>query len=378
MSLAPQSVQQAIGHALAVLDCNRRQFDAWLPDDTTRGQFYLRRDWGPGWPPGGNYGWTTGFFPGLLWLAGDLRPAGDYAEQALGWLPSFARRLEERVDVDNHDLGFVYSLSCVAAYRRTGSPLARQIALEAAGLLLGRFRQPPGVIQAWGTLDDPAEAGRAIIDSLMNLPLLFWAAQAGGRPRFAQAARCHALRLRDHILRPDGSTYHTFFFDPQTGDPRFGRTAQGAGDDSCWARGQAWAIYGFALAYRCTAEPAFAQAAHRAAGYFLAHLPPGRVPYWDLTFSPADRQERDSSAATIACCGLLELGGPYRPAAEDLLQVLLSEYAVHDPSESTALLRHAVYSKPHGKGVDEGCLWGDYFYLEALARFALPGWVPFW
>lgn len=374
----PTTVKDAISAALGVLAHTRGQFVAALPDDTTHQQFYTPRAWRRDLPAGSNYGWTTGFWPGLLWLADDLDPQAGYRDQALGWVDSFTRRLSERVDIETHDLGFLYSLACVAAYLRAGSSLGRDTALAAADALLVRFREPAGVIQAWGSLDDPDEAGRTIVDSLMNLPLLFWASQVSGQPQYARAAVRHAQRVAEHFVRADGSTYHTFFFDPHTGAPRFGRTAQGAGDHSCWARGQAWAIYGFALAHRYTGEPGFAQAARCVAEAFLARLPEDLVPYWDLTFTAVDGEERDSSAAAIACCGFLELGGGYRPAAERILEALIAGYAVRDPAQSTALLRHAVYSKPHGRGVDEGCLWGDYFYLEALTRLVQPGWVSFW
>jgi unsaturated chondroitin disaccharide hydrolase len=213
----------------------------------------------------------------------------------------------------------------------------------------------------------------------MNTPLLFWAGETTGDPRYATAARRHVEQLRDHILRADDTTYHTFYWDPATGEPLRGETEQGSADDSCWARGQAWGIYGFALNHRYTGDPSFLAAAQRCADYFLAHLPADRVAYWDLVFGDGSDQDRDSSAAAIAVCGLLELGGDrYRAAAGAILESLIARYSTESHPESNALLLHGVYDKPKGIGVDEGTLWGDYFYLEALTRISRPGWTNHW
>jgi unsaturated chondroitin disaccharide hydrolase len=212
----------------------------------------------------------------------------------------------------------------------------------------------------------------------MNTPLLFWAGSVTGSPHYAEAARRHSEQLRDHILRPDGTTYHTYYWDPETGEPLRGETEQGSADESCWARGQAWGIYGFALNHRYTGDESFRVAARRCADYFLDHLPADRVAYWDLVFTDGSGEHRDSSAAAIAVCGLLELGGDrYRAAAGRILGSLIERYAGRRP-DSDALLLHGVYDKPKGIGVDEGNLWGDYFYLEALTRVTRPGWTNHW
>ncbi|GIF04245.1 glycoside hydrolase family 88 protein [Actinoplanes siamensis] len=348
----------AVTAALSTIDANLARFGDRYPDDTTAGDRYPLRP--------ANTGWTTSFWPGMLWLAHDLTGDGKYLAAARGHVRSFASRVAGRVDIDTHDLGFLYTLSCVTAYRRTGDEQAREAALAAAGHLLSRVLEPAGIIQAWGDLRDPAQRGRTIIDSLMNTPLLFWASAETGDRRYASAARRHAEQLRDHLLRPDGSTYHTFYWDAETGAPLRGETEQGYADDSCWARGQAWGIYGFFLNHRHTGDPSFLEAARRCAD----HFPDGGVPYWDLSLVDG---ERDSSAAAIAVCGLLALGRDEE--AGRILGALISDYA---SSSGDALLRHGVYDKPKGIGVDEGTLWGDYFYLEALTRVTRPGWTPPW
>src|SRR4051794_26466844 len=377
----------AVAAALATVRENIRAFGDRYPADTTTDGVYPLRPAGAGQPEGANVGWTTSFWPGVLWLAHDLTGDEVFRDAALSHVDSFAERVERGVDMDTHDLGFLYTLSCVTAWRRAGVARARDAAVAAADHLLTRVLEPAGIIQAWGDLDDERQRGRTIIDSLMNTPLLFWASQITGDPRYGAAARRHTEQLRDHIFRPDGTTFHTFYWDPVTGQSLRGETEQGSADDSCWARGQAWGIYGFTLNHRATGDPSLLAAAQRCADYLLAHLPADHVAYWDLVFGDGSGQERDSSAAAIAVCGLLELSARlpvgeradgYRAAAGRILRSLIDSYSAARRPGSNALLLHGVYDKPKGVGVDEGNLWGDYFYLEALTRVIHPEWTPYW
>ncbi len=383
----PLDVQAALHCALRTIDRNLVTFATLFPDDTTTNNVYQPRRPRGGQPLGSNFDWTPGFWTGMLWLAYELTGDERYRQGAEQQLPSYVDRLDRKIYVNTHDLGFLYTLSCVAPWRLTGNPTAREAALAAADLLMVRYLDTTGIIQAWGDLDDPQQRGRAIIDSLMNMPLLYWATEVSGDGRCAAAARRHAAQLREYMARPDNTTYHTFYWDPATGAPLGGKTAQGYADDSCWARGQAWAIYGFALNYRHTEDPALLHAASACADYFLAHLPADYVPYWDLVFTDGSSEERDSSAAAIAVCGLQEIihwlpDGPqrerYAAAAGTILASLAENYATCSHPESNALILHGVYGKPQGSGVDEGNLWGDYFYLEALARAIKPEWQPYW
>ena len=381
------SHQDALHCALHTIDRNLATFATLFPDDTTTNNVYQPRRPRGGQPLGSNFDWTPGFWTGMLWLAYELTGDVRYRQGAEQQLPSYIDRLDRKIYVNTHDLGFLYTLSCVASWRLTGNATARQAALTAADLLMVRYLATAGIIQSWGDLDDPQQRGRAIVDSLMNMPLLYWATEVTGDGRFAAAAARHAAQLRVHMVRPDGTTYHTFYWDPATGAPLGGKTAQGYADDSCWARGQAWAIYGFVLNYRYTQDPALLHTAAACADYFLAHLPADHVPYWDLVFTDGSAEERDSSAAAIAVCGLQEIvrwlpTGPqkerYAAAAATILTSLVENYSTCNHSESNALILHGVYGKPQGSGVDEGNLWGDYFYLEALARVIKPDWQPYW
>ncbi len=379
-----------------MIDQNMAGFGTLFPhDNTTDGVYPLREPfhgWGRDLPSGSNYGWTTSFWSGQLWLAWELTSRDDYRDLALRHVTSFAQRIRDHVDVDNHDLGFLYSLGCVVAARHAGDTTARDAALLAADHLMTRYLEPAGIVQAWGDLANPEEQGRGIIDSLLNMPLLFWATEATGDPRYAAAATRHCHQLERYIIRPDDTTFHTYHWDSVTGEPRHGSTHQGYADDSCWSRGQTWGIYGFALAHRHTGEQVFLDAATRCAEYYLSHLPTDQVPFWDLVFTDGDDQPRDSSSAAIAACGLLELahgldtaGGSdatvarYRATAGEMVASLAARYTPRAlGADSNALLLHGVYNLPRGMGVDEGNLWGDYYYLEALTRLQHPDWIPYW
>lgn len=384
------------------LACNQlerclSQLGESFPGDTTRANFFTPAICEPSSsgapaPSDGNGSWTSGFWTGLLWMGFELSGRKVFQAAALQQVNSFEARVEQHYVLDHHDLGFLFMPSCVAALRQpagAGSP-ARANALQAAHLLMTRYLPNAGVIQAWGQLDNPAQRGRIIIDCLLNLPLLHWAQaqhEAEGRPDpgYRAAAISHALRSREHLVRPDASSFHTFHFDPASGAPLRGSTAQGAGDDSCWARGQAWGLYGFALNHRWAPEHGFLATAELLAERFLADLADNGIAIWDQSFAADSGEPWDSSASAIAACGLYEIAAlcsgtarerRYVAEADRILDGLLRHCTAWSVS-SNALLLHGVYSKPEGIGVDEASLWGDYFFLEALARRAY-GWTPHW
>jgi unsaturated chondroitin disaccharide hydrolase len=220
----------------------------------------------------------------------------------------------------------------------------------------------------------------------MNLPLLYWASGETGDPRYREAAARHINTANCCLIRENWSSYHTYFFDTETGEPLRGNTAQGYADDSCWARGQAWGIYGNALSYRYLGDPLLRETGRGLARYFLNRLPEDLVAYWDLIFVDG-AEERDSSAAAIAVCGLLELSAAlpssdpdrryFQNAALHIAASLARSYTTQGIPESTGILLHGVYSKPDGKGVDECTLFGDYFYTEAMVRLCRE-WKPYW
>ena len=371
------AIDRAIARALETVDRNLAHFGDAFPMPSSQGGVYQAM---------GNTEWTNGFWTGMLWLAYELTGAARYRDCALRHVASFHARQRDRINVNHHDLGFLYSLSCVAGWQLTGEPLAAEAALGAARLLLERYLPGAGIIQAWGELSDPAQRGRMIIDCNLNLPLLYWASDYTGDPAFRAAADRHIEAAARHIVRPDGSTFHTFFFDPASGAALYGKTHQGYADDSCWARGQAWGISGFPLVYRHNGDGRLVDLAKVLANYYLNRLPADGICYWDLVFTSGP-EPRDSSGAAIAACGLLELARnlpladplrtAYERAAAGTVLTLAGDYADTSGTPGSGLLKHGVYHKPNGVGVDEACIWGDYFYLEALVRITRT-WRPYW
>lgn len=328
------------------------------------GQIYVLRD---------NVNWLAAFWPGILWMYAADCEDSVFAETAVSLLPTFHTRLDKQIHI-THDLGFLYTLSARAQWQVTGDTAAQKLALRAADMLVERFRQPGNYIQAWGPIGDASEGGRIIADTMMNLPLLFWASERTGSGRYRHAAYHHAKNSQTHLMRPDGSSYHTFFFNQETGEPDHAETHQGFGDDSLWARGQAWMIYGFALAAQWCDEPSFLETAKKAAACFLAELPADHVPYWDLRLPSQETHLRDSSASAIAACGLLRIAqltgvDGYMAQAKMLIQALL-DHCLETSPNAQGLLKHGALHIPKGWAPDDYLIFGDYFFFEALLTLA--------
>ncbi|WP_135556012.1 glycoside hydrolase family 88 protein [Paenibacillus cymbidii] len=325
-----------------------------------------------------NTDWTDGFWSGMLWLCYEYTGEAVFRDAAVRTVESFRQRLAANTALDHHDIGFLYSLSSKAQWFIEKDEAARQLTLQAADVLMKRWRPQSQLIQAWGPEGDPANGGRIIIDCMMNLPLLYWAYQQTGDTRYRDVAVTHAEKSRRFLVRGDGSSYHTFYFDPETGDSLRGGTAQGYRDGSTWTRGQAWGVYGFALSYRYTGNAAFLDTAKRLARYFLERLPRDYVVYWDFD-APVDADtKRDSSASAITSAGILELlehlpsNDPDRDFLENGLlrsmRGLIERYATIGEPDAQGLLKRGSYSVRGGASPDDFVIWGDYYYLEALMR----------
>lgn len=383
--ISDESLQRAYYTAVELTIRNAQTYRYQFPSAASCRQFYEKED---------NLEWTTGFFTGEVWLAFEAVEDPDQArilkETGDSHVISFLNRIENKIQVNHHDMGFLYSPSCVAAYELTGNECARQAAILAADNLMTRFQEKGQFFQAWGELG-AKDNYRLIIDCLLNMPLLFWASRTTGRREYEEKAKAHIRTAMQYVIRPNHSTYHTYIFDPETGAPVKGVTHQGYRDGSAWARGQAWGIYGAALAYRYLREKDYAEVFCNLADYFLQNLPENLVPYWDFDFKEGSGEPRDSSAAAIAVCGMLEMAKYlseekalyYQSMAKRLLQALTDKCAVTDPSQSDGLLRHGTYAKssPYNTcpdlGVDECNTWGDYYYFEALTRL-VKDWKPYW
>jgi len=323
--------------------------------------------------------WVAGFWPGMLWLAYHATQDTELRTQAEALLPSFADRLEKFIDI-SHDLGFLYTLSARAAWILTGNRQARDLGVWAAQELSRRFNPRGNYIQAWGEIGEEPEAGRMIVDCMMNLPLLYWASAETGDNAYRDMAHRHATSTLQYLVRQDGSTYHTFFLNPQTGQPIGGKTCQGYADESLWARGQAWAIYGFALTAQWLDRADFLAAAQKIADRFLIESPADRTPLWDLRLPTDAPHYLDSSAGAIAACGLLRLAtltgnDDYRSQAETMVKTLSVECLETEPNRQ-GLLKYGAGHVSEGVA-DDYLIYGDYFFLEAL--LTLTGQAPdFW
>lgn len=375
--LTREEVTAAMDRVADQVRCNMEYFGTRFPSSATRNQTYGVID---------NIEWTDGFWTGLLWLCYEYTGDDAFKNLTLKNVDSFLNRVEKRIELDHHDLGFLYSLSCVAGYKLTGSAEGRRAGLLAADKLMERFQEKGGFIQAWGELG-ARDNYRLIIDCLLNIPLLHWAFLETGKPVYRNAAMRHYEAACNNVIRDDASAYHTFYFDPETGEPLKGVTRQGYSDDSAWARGQAWGIYGIPLNYRYVKDDSAFNLFKGMTNYFLNRLPEDEVCYWDLIFTDGSNQSRDSSAAAIGVCGIHEMlkylpevesdKNTYRHAMHCILRSLIERYTAPEIKPGNPVLLHGVYSWHSGKGVDEGNIWGDYYYMEALMRF-YKDWNLYW
>jgi unsaturated chondroitin disaccharide hydrolase len=315
--------------------------------------------------------WTVGFTPGLFWLAYKLTGDQRYVDAALERCARFTHR---KHDSTTHDIGFVFTPSFIEGYRLTGEKWLREAALEAATTLSARFNQQGRFLRAWGPLDSSERAGETTIDAMMNLELLYWAAGELSSSELATMATSHAETSARFLLRPDGSTFHAYAFDPLTGAPLRGFTHQGLSDDSVWSRGQAWAIYGFARAAQWTGSRDFIEASGRCADLFLRRLPERGVPPWDFDSA---QDLLDSSAGAIAAAGLLalasthpdgEAAGRYEAKATDLLVALSEQCSTAAHEGHDGLLTSGTWHRAADFAVGEALVYGDYYYMEALQR----------
>lgn len=322
--------------------------------------------------------WTEGFWPGLLWLL--YSHSGDARIAEAAWRAA-RRVVRVKADMDDHDLGFLFEPACVLVHETTGSEELLPAALAAAERLAARYLPAGRYIPAHGPVDGP-KAGFAIIDTVMNLPLLLWATRRTGEERLARVAVETARTIAREHVRPDGSSCQVLWLDPATGRTLRRDAIMAASVDSCWARGQAWGVHGFARMHQDTGLEEFGRVAARMADYFLARVPSDGVVFHDLDDPAAPAVPKDTSAQAIAAGGLLRLaesaGGAERERwcseAERLLAALLEGYQVKtDPGAvpPRGLLTGGCKSLRKQQGVVSDIVFGDYYLVEALQRWLL-------
>ncbi len=331
--------------------------------------------------PGGLGFWTNGFWPGMLWQMYSATEDEIYKETAEGVEERLAGLLDTFESLD-HDIGFLFLPSAVANYRKTGNKDARRRGLHAANILAGRFNPVGKFIRAWNgsvgpVLGEKESSGGMIIDCMMNIPLLYWAAKETGDPRFHHVAVSHAKTAQQYIVREDGSCNHIVVFDPQTGEFLDNPGGQGFEQGSAWSRGQSWAVYGFSLSYRHTGDESFLNTAKRCAHYCISNLAVnGWLPLVDYR-APKEPLKYDSTAGMITACGLLELAehvgeyekNLYTTAALNILKACDAKFSNWDP-EADSIVDGGTffYHDPEGKNTEVPIIYADYYFIEALLR----------
>jgi len=316
--------------------------------------------------------WTNGFFAGMMWQM--------YHETGQQRYADIAKNTEVLLDQTfdsfyglHHDVGFMWLPTAVANYRLTKDPDAKRRSLHAATLLAGRFNPVGKFIRAWNDFPGRDNRGWVIIDCMFNIPLLYWASEETGDPRYGQIAEMHANTVMNNFIRPNGSSEHIVEFNPFTGDKVRIYGGQGYADGSAWTRGQGWALYGFVMSYKHTQNQSYLDTAIRVADYFISQVPEsGLIP---IDFDqPATPPLEDSTAAAIASCGLIELahilgddhGDKYLATALKLLKTQC-DLRCDWSKESDAFLTHCS-ANYHEDSPHYPIIYGDYYLLEALLK----------
>lgn len=377
-----EKVASAMKEALKITERNLERIGSgFTGDETENGKYDITP----------NDRWTSGFLIGVLWIAYELTGDEKFRKIADEKCESMIDRINTMYMIGHHDMGFMYSPSCVASYMLTGNQQAKDAALKAADYLMTRFNPRGNFINAWAHPIEDEEIVRGanflIVDSLFNIPLLYWASNVTGDTKYKDVAKKHLDTVLKYIVREDNSSYHAYFFDYDTGDPVRGGTAQGASDESCWARGQAWAIGGLALNYKETHDENDIVCFKKVLDYYIDHQPEDNVAFWDLIFTDGDDEPRDSSSAVIVLCAIMEMAKYLPEDDEDMIRYqkfagkmfnsLIDNYAASYDMDCDGLLLHGTGSKPHNMGVDECNVWGDYFFMEAIVR-CMKDWEIYW
>ena len=331
-----------------------------------------------GLPPFPNY-WTAGYYPGLLWLA--------YENTKDEFLKETAVKLEEKMDewiydynVPDHDVGFVWLLSSGIHNKNEKNPDSKRRLLRMANYLAGRFNINSRTIRAWPSPDhDDYVPTFAIIDCMMNIPLLFTASNTIGDPRYAHVARAHADTVMKHFIDEDGAVRHVCRFNMETGEFIESIGGQGYGPKSSWSRGAAWAIYGFAMAYRYTGKREYLETAKKVSKFFISQIQDDYLPAWD--FRAPNKEIKDSSAAAVAASGMLEIFAHTKDAyfkceAEKLIESLSQNCLADDSYES--ILKRGTGNLPTGDSIEVGLIYGDYYFAEAVAKLAYENYSLPW
>lgn len=323
------------------------------------------------------FDWTEGFFAGSLWYMFENTKDEKWRFAAEKFQSSFE---EHKNYTSYHDLGFIFNCSYGNGYRLTKNEAFKEIMITAGDSLLTRFNEVVGCIKSWdvdkGWMSERNWMFPVIIDNMMNLEMLFELTKLTGNQKYKEAAIIHANTTLKNHFRKDNSSYHVVDYDPNTGEVRSKQTGQGFADESAWARGQAWGLYGYTVCYRYTKDQKYLEQAQKIANYIINHkdTPEDGIPYWDYNADKIPNEPRDVSAAAITVSALIELDAysdmEYLSAIDKILSSLASdEYTAKIGENKNFILKHSVGSIPHGAEIDVPLNYADYYYLEALMRY---------
>lgn len=319
--------------------------------------------------------WCSGFWPGVLWYDYEMTGDEKIREKAEKYTESL-EYLSQRPIFD-HDLGFLIFCSYGNGYRLTQNPKYKQVILASADSLATLYNPEVGTLLSWPRNVEMLGGHNTIMDNMINLEMLFWAARNGGSQRLYDIAVKHAETTMTHQFRPDGTCYHVAVYDPKNGNFLRCMTHQGYADNSTWARGQAWAIYGYTMVYRETQDKKFLDFACKVTDAYLNRLPEDYVPYWDFDDPAIPNAPRDASAACVVASALLELqkycpeekGKEYKKNAVKMLASLSGD-GYRSPEHRSSFLDHSTGHHPAGSEIDASIIYADYYYIEALQRLA--------
>lgn len=317
--------------------------------------------------------WCSGFWPGVLWYDYEMTGDEKIREKAEKYTESL-EYLSQRPIFD-HDLGFLIFCSYGNGYRLTQNPKYKQVILASADSLATLYNPEVGTLLSWPRNVEMLGGHNTIMDNMINLEMLFWAARNGGSQRLYDIAVKHAETTMTHQFRPDGTCYHVAVYDPKNGNFLRCMTHQGYADNSTWARGQAWAIYGYTMVYRETQDKKFLDFACKVTDAYLSRLPEDYVPYWDFDDPAIPNAPRDASAACVVASALLELqkycpeekGKEYKENAVKMLASLSGD-SYRSPEHRSSFLDHSTGHHPAGSEIDASIIYADYYYIEALQR----------
>ncbi len=323
-----------------------------------------------------NCGWTGGFYTGINYLCYEMSGDEIFKNTNDKLLVKLEKILDEKGKSLGHDIGMLFSPSAYADYALFKNEHSKEICKKAADALCERFKKDGGYIQAWDQWGE-SEFGknnlyRMIIDCMYNLPLLWRCYEMFGDKKYYDVAYSHATAAQKYLVRDDYTTAHTFVFNPD-GTPRFEQTHQGYSDTSCWARGQGWAITGFAMAYRFTKNELFLHTSKGCAQKFLELTEENLIPKWDMIFKGNRQVPRDTSAAGIIANGFMELYDAtkdvrYKETAQKIVEELYKNYSSRYEYESEGIITEATGHMPNGININVSLIYGDYYFAEALCR----------